>query len=82
MSVVKVSAILLMVLVAQGVHAGGAGAAVPYLERWGIYELDPETMRVTQVFTSPKTISKLRISSAGDIFAFSMGCFSPKHCLL
>ena len=69
MGVVKVSALLLMVLVAQGVSAG---VAVPYLERWGIYELDPDSMRVTQVFTSPKEISKLRISSAGDIFAFSM----------
>ena len=72
MGVGKVSAFLLMVLVVQGVYAGGAGAAVPYLERWGIYELDPDTMRVTQVFTSPRTISKLSVSSAGDVFAFSM----------
>ena len=72
MAVGKVSAFLLLALVVQGVYAGGAGVTVPYLERWGIYEFDPVTLQVTQVFTSPKEISKLRISSAGDIFAFSM----------
>jgi TolB protein len=63
MPIGKISAFLLMTLIIQGVHASGTGTNPPYLERWGIYELD---------FTSPIQITTLRINSAGDTFTFSM----------
>ena len=72
MTIGKISAFLLMTLITQGIHASGTGSTIPYLERWGIYELDPDTLRVTPMFTSPNTISKIRINSAGDTFAFTM----------
>ncbi len=68
----KISAVLLMILIIQGIHASGTGTTVPYLERWGIYEMDLDTLRVTPMFTSPNTISKIRINSAGNTFAFTM----------
>jgi len=68
----KISALLLIALMIQGLHATRTETAIPYLERWGIYELDPDTLQVTPVFTSPNTISKIRVNSAGDTFAFSM----------
>ena len=73
MTIGKISAFLLMTLILQGINASRAGSTIPYLERWGIYELDPDTSQVNQIFTSPNTITKLRINSAGDTFAFSMG---------
>jgi TolB protein len=73
MTLGKISALLLMTLIFQGVNASVAGSTIPYLERWGIYELDPDTSQVNQIFTSPNTITKLRTNSAGDTLAFSMG---------
>lgn len=72
MTIGKVSAFLLITLMIQGIYASRTETAIPYLERWGIYELDLDTLQVTKTFTSPNTISKLRINSAGDTFAFSM----------
>jgi TolB protein len=68
----KITALLLLALMMQGIPTSRAETTIPYLERWGIYELDPETLRVTTIFTSPNPITKIRINSAGDTFAFSM----------
>ena len=72
MTVGKLSAFLVITLMIQGIYASRTETAIPYLERWGIYELDLDTLQVTKTFSSPDTISKIRINSAGDTFAFSM----------
>ena len=45
-------------------------AAVPYMERWGIYELDMETQDVTLLYTTPWRITVLRLDGAGERFVF------------
>jgi len=46
-------------------------AAVPYLERWSIYELDVKTQDVTLLYTTPWRITVLRFDWAGERFVFA-----------
>jgi Tol biopolymer transport system component len=45
--------------------------AVPYVERWGIYELDPGSGEVSLIYTCREKLSTLRLNSDGDLFVFS-----------
>ena len=47
-------------------------AAVPYMERWGIFELDMETQDVTLLYTTPWRITVLRLDWAGERFVFAL----------
>ena len=48
------------------------GGLVPYVEKWGIYELDPVKGSVKLIYTSPRKMTTLRLNGAGDAFVFSM----------
>jgi Tol biopolymer transport system component len=48
------------------------GSPMPYMEKWGIYELDPATGNVKLIYTSPYKMTTLRLNGAGDAFVFSM----------
>ena len=48
------------------------GGLVPYVEKWGIYELDLVKGSVKLIYTSPRKMTTLRLNSAGDAFVFSM----------
>lgn len=47
------------------------GSVVPYQERWGIYELDPDTGEIELIFSCPDRIVGLRLNRAGERFVFS-----------
>ena len=49
-----------------------ASSSVPYLEEWGIYELDLESETITPVFTSPDEVITVRLDSSGERFVFCM----------
>ncbi len=49
-----------------------ASSSVPYLEEWGIYELDLESETITPVFTSPEEVIKVRLDSSGERMVFCM----------
>jgi len=68
------SPLLVLTIVAQfaATFAVVEGGPVPYLEKWGIYELDPTTGSVELIYTSPMKMTTLRLNGAGDAFAFSM----------
>jgi len=50
---------------------GAHGIIVPYRERWGIYELDPDTGEIELIYSCPDRIAGLRLNGAGDRFVFS-----------
>ena len=49
-----------------------ASSSVPYLEEWGIYELDLESETVSPVFTSPEEVITVRVDSSGKRMVFCM----------
>jgi hypothetical protein len=43
---------------------------VPYQEKWGIYELDPQTGSVNLIYSTSHKITTLRLNDAGNTFVF------------
>jgi Tol biopolymer transport system component len=52
---------------------------VPHEGRWGIYRLRIDTQLVDLLYSSPVTISSLRLNSAGDRFVFSQKVGGDSH---
>ncbi len=46
-------------------------SAVPYEERWGIYELDPDSCKVSLIYTCKEKLTTLRLNGDSDLFVFS-----------
>jgi Tol biopolymer transport system component len=67
----SIPALMLVSLLLQGLAAAGPGVVVPYQERWGIYELDPEATEVRLIYTCPDRITGLRLNGEGSAFVFS-----------
>ena len=44
----------------------------PYMEGWGIYELDLDSNEVSLLYSTPKRITVLRLNDAGDRFTFTL----------
>ncbi len=60
---------LLVIVTAASTFA--LGGPIPYLERYGIYSLEPETGEVKSICTSQLHITGLRVNSKGDQFVFA-----------
>ncbi len=70
----RVSVILLMLpfmFYAMMPSAVAEWSAVPYMERWGIYELDTGSREVSLIYTCKEKLSSLRLNGDGDLFVFS-----------
>ena len=67
-SVHVLSVLIIFSLFTPLIHVSG----VPYLDEWGIYELDLATKDVQLVYSSPHKLDNIRLNPAGDTFAFSM----------
>ncbi len=52
---------------------------VPREENWGIYSLDLTTDQIELIYSTPWRISGLRLSPAGDRFAFSLMIEGDQH---
>jgi Tol biopolymer transport system component len=64
--------IMTLVIVISAAHAVAAPPAqVEHDERWGIYALDLETQQADLLFSSPQSITTLRLNHVGDTFVFS-----------
>jgi len=46
-------------------------SAVPYMEKWGIYELDPGSGEVSLIYTCKEKLTTLRLNCDGNLFVFS-----------
>jgi len=62
--------LMLSILFPAGASAG-IESIIPYQEKWGIYELDPQTGSVNLIYTTSQKITTLRLNGAGDTFVFS-----------
>lgn len=64
--------LLLFALLVSCLTLPVASSSVPYLEEWGIYELDLESETVSPVFTSPEEVITVRLDSTGERLAVCM----------
>jgi len=67
----SILALMFVPLILQGLAAAGPGFVVPYQERWGIYELNPEAPQVRLIYTCPERITGLKLDVNSGSFAFS-----------
>jgi TolB protein len=67
----SISMLLMLSILFPAMASAEIEGVVPYQERWGIYELDPQTGSVNLVYTTFQKITTLRLNGAGDAFVFS-----------
>lgn len=62
---------LIVVACSQNIFNTQPAASFPHEARWGIYSLNLSNQQVELFYSSPNEITKLRLDSAADRFAFS-----------
>jgi hypothetical protein len=62
--------LLLLSILFPAVASAEIESIVPYQEKWGIYELDPQTGSVNLIYSTSHKITTLRLNDAGDTFVF------------
>ena len=62
--------LVLLFMASSSIVSSNAGY-VPYLEEWGIYELDLEAGQVAVIYSSPRKLETLSVDEAGERLAFT-----------
>ena len=60
--------LILFPLSSPFLHVSG----VPYLDEWGIYELDLSTKEVQLIYSDPSKLDNIKLNLAGDTFTFAL----------
>jgi len=68
--VILVTALVFATLITRNNTLFSEQKEVPHEDKWGIYVLDLETEKTERVYSSANTISRIRLSNAGDQLVF------------
>ena len=67
----QIFALITLFILFTTVAITNSECVIPYQEKWGIYDLEPDTGTVNIIYTSSRKITTLRLNNALDAFVFS-----------